>query len=145
MEIFAVFNYELSKSTMAAMMDAITSTGDLPSYVLDRSFDSFRDESLLDVDDRNNDDVGELSDRARGETDTYIGIIFDHYSDVSDDESDDVKPEDELCTVRSMLDDVPLSEFDFCNPSTCKSLIGTGPVAMDVLTNIQINTSVIHV
>ena len=49
---------------MAVMADGITSTGDLPPYVLDRLFDSFSDESLLDVDDQNNDDVGKL----------YIGI-----------------------------------------------------------------------
>ena len=47
-EIFVVFNDELSKSTMAAMADSITSTGDLPSYILDRLFDSFSDESLSD-------------------------------------------------------------------------------------------------
>ena len=35
-----------------------------PPYVLDRLFDSFSNESLSDVDDGNNDDVGEL----------YIGI-----------------------------------------------------------------------
>ena len=64
MEIFAVFNDGLSKSTMAAMADGITSTGDLLLYVLDRLFDSFSDESLSDIDDRNNDDVGKL----------YIGI-----------------------------------------------------------------------
>ena len=64
MEIFAVFNDGLSKSTMAAMVDAITSTGDLLPYVLDRLFGSFNDESLSDVDERNNDDVGKL----------YIGI-----------------------------------------------------------------------
>ena len=63
-EIFAVFNDGLLKSTMAAMADGITSTGDLPPYVLDRLFDRFSDESLSDVDDRNGDDVGEL----------YIGI-----------------------------------------------------------------------
>ena len=40
---------------MAAMADGITSTGDLSPYVLDRLFDSFHDESLLDVDDRNDD------------------------------------------------------------------------------------------
>ena len=45
---------------MAAMADGITSTGDLQLYVLDRLFDSFSTESLPDVDDRNNDDVGEL-------------------------------------------------------------------------------------
>ena len=49
---------------MAAMADGISSTGNIPPYVLDRLFDSFGDESLSDVDDRNNDDVGEL----------YIGI-----------------------------------------------------------------------
>ena len=58
-ETFVVFNDGLSKSTMAAMADNITST-----YILDRLFDSFSDESLSDVDDRNNNDVGEL----------YIGI-----------------------------------------------------------------------
>ena len=90
---------------MATMADCITSTGDLPPYVLDRLFDNFSDESLLDVDDRNNDDVGELSDRAGGETDIDSGSIFDGYSDVSDDECDGVNAEDELCTVLSMLDD----------------------------------------
>ena len=49
---------------MATMADGITSTGDLLPYVLDRLFHSFCDESLSDVDDRNNDDVDEL----------YIGI-----------------------------------------------------------------------
>ena len=48
----------------STMADGITSTGDLPPYVLDRLFDNFSDESLSDVDNRNNDDVGEL----------YIGI-----------------------------------------------------------------------
>ena len=43
---------------------------DLPPYVLDGLFDSFSDKSLSDVDDGNNDDVGELSDRAGGKTDT---------------------------------------------------------------------------
>ena len=62
---------------MAAMADGITSTDDLPPYVLDRLFDSFSDESLSDVDDRNNNDVGELSDRAGGKTDTDSGSIFD--------------------------------------------------------------------
>ena len=107
------------------MADGITSTGDLPPYVLDRLFDSFSDESLLDVDDRNNDDVGKLSDITGGETDTDSRTIFDHYSDVSDDESDGVNPEDELRTVLSMLGDASLLEFDFCkkekvsvNPST---------------------------
>ena len=46
------------------MADGITSTGDLSPYVLDRLFDSFSNKSLLDVDDRNNDGVGKLSDRA---------------------------------------------------------------------------------
>ena len=69
-------------------------------------FDSFSDKSLSDVDDRNNNDVGKLSDRTRGETDTDSGSIFDRYSDVSDDESDGVNAEDELRTVLSMLDDV---------------------------------------
>ena len=46
---------------MAAMVDSITLTDDLPPHVLDRLFDSFSDESLSDVDDRNNNDVGELS------------------------------------------------------------------------------------
>ena len=49
---------------MAAMADGFT--GDLPPCVLDGLFDSFSDESLSDVDDRNNNDVGELSDRAGG-------------------------------------------------------------------------------
>ena len=60
MEFFTVFNDELSKSTMAAMVDGITSTADLPLYVLDRLFDSFSIESLSDVDNRNNDDADEL-------------------------------------------------------------------------------------
>ena len=95
-------------------------------HVLDRLFDSFSDESFSDVDNRNNNDVDELSDRARSETDTDSGSIFYCYSDVSDDESDGVNAVDELRTVLSMLDDVSLSEFDFCkkekvsmNPS-CK-------------------------
>ena len=90
---------------MAAMADGITSTDDLPPYVFDRLFDSFSDESLSDVDDRNNNDVGELSDWAGGKTDTDNGSIFDGYLNVSDDESDGVNAEDELCTVLSMLDD----------------------------------------
>ena len=90
---------------MAAMADGITSTDDLPPYVLDGLFDSFSDESLSDVDDRNNNDVGELSDRAGGKTDTDSGSIFDGYSDVNDDECDGVNAENELRTVLSMLDD----------------------------------------
>ena len=69
MEIFTVFNDGLLKSTMATVVDGITPTGNSPPYVLDRLFESFGDESLSDVDDRN-DDVGELSDQAGGETDT---------------------------------------------------------------------------
>ena len=124
-EIFTVFNDELSKSTLAAVAGGITSTGDLLPYVLDILFDSFNDRSLSDVDDQNNDDVGELRDRARSETDTDSGSIFDRFSNVSDDESDSVNPEDELRTVLSMLDDASLLEFVFCkkekvsvNPST---------------------------
>ena len=90
---------------MAAIADGITSTDDLPPYVLDRLFDSFSDESLSDVDDRNNNDVGELSDQAGGKTDTDSGSTFDGYSDVSDDECDGVNAEDEQRTVLSMLDD----------------------------------------
>ena len=74
-------------------------------YVLDRLFDSFSNESLSDVDDRNNNDVGELSNLAGGKTDTNSGSIFDGYSDVSDDKCDGVNAEDELCTVLSMQDD----------------------------------------
>ena len=66
---------------------------------------SFSNKSLSEVDDQNNNDVGELSDRARGKTDTDSRSIFDGYSDVSDDECDGVNPEDELRTVLSMLDD----------------------------------------
>ena len=90
---------------MAAMADGFTSTDDLPPYVLDGLFDSFNDKSLSDVDDRNNNDVGELSDRAGGKTDTDSGSIFDGNSDVSDDECDGVNAEDELRTELSMLDD----------------------------------------
>ena len=90
---------------MAAMLDGITSTDDLPPYVLYGLFDSFSDKSLSDVDDRNNDDVGELSDRAGGKTDTGGGSIFDGYSDVSNKECDGVNADDELRTVLSMLDD----------------------------------------
>ena len=84
---------------MAAMADGFTSADDLPPYVLDRLFDSFSDESLSDVDDRNNNDndnvndVCELSDRARDETETDSGTIFDGYSDLSDDECDGVNAE----------------------------------------------------
>ena len=70
--------------------NGVISTDDLPPYVLDRLYDSFSNESLLDVDDRNNNDVGELSNRAGGKTDTESGSIFDGYSDVSDDECDGV-------------------------------------------------------
>ena len=91
---------------MAAMADSFTSTDDLPLYVLDGLFYIFRDESLSDVDDRKNNDVGELSNRAGGKTDTDHGSIFDGYSDISDDECDGVNAEDELRTVLSMLDDV---------------------------------------
>ena len=104
------FNDGLSKSAMAAMADGITSTDDLPPYVLDRLFDSLTT-NLSGVDDRNNNDVGELSDRAGGKTDTDSGSIFDGYSDVSDDECDGVNAEDELRTVLSMLDD---AKFNFC-------------------------------
>ena len=45
---FRVFNDGLSKSAMAAMADGITSTKDLPPYVLDRLFDSFSDIIYLD-------------------------------------------------------------------------------------------------
>ena len=45
---------------MTAMADSITSTDDLPPYVLDRLFDSFSDESLSDVDDRNNTEAYEI-------------------------------------------------------------------------------------
>ncbi|KAI0212937.1 Syntaxin-17 [Lamellibrachia satsuma] len=41
--------------------------------------------------------------------------LFDRYSDVSDDESDGVNPEDKLRTVLSMLDDASLPEFDFAS------------------------------
>ena len=88
---------------MAAMADGISSTDDLSPYVLDGLFHSFSDKS--DVDDRNNNDVGELSDRAGGKTDTDSGSIFDGYSDISDKECDGVNAEDELRTVLSMLDD----------------------------------------
>ena len=81
------------------------STDNLPLYVLDGLFDSFNDESLSDVDDRNNIDVGELSDRAGGKMDTDSESIFDGYSKVSDDECDGVNAEDELRTVLSMVDD----------------------------------------
>ena len=79
---------------MAAMADGFTSADDLPPYVLDKLFNSFSNESLSDVDDRNNvNDFGELSDRAVGETDTDSGSIFDGYSDVSDDACDGVNAE----------------------------------------------------
>ena len=91
---------------MAAIADGFTSTEDLPPYVLDGLFDSFSDESLSDVHDRNINDVGELSDRARGKTDTDSGSILDGYSDICDDECDGVKAEDGMRTVLSMLDDV---------------------------------------
>ena len=39
------FNDGLPKSMMAAVVDGITSTGDLLLYVLERLFDSFSDES----------------------------------------------------------------------------------------------------
>ena len=42
------------------MADSFTSTDDLPPCVLDGLCDNFSDESLSDVDDRNNNDVGEL-------------------------------------------------------------------------------------
>ena len=71
--MFAVFNDELSKSAMAAMADGFTTTDDLPQCVLDRLFDSFSDESLSDVDNRNNDDVGELSD----ELPTVLSMLDD--------------------------------------------------------------------
>ena len=90
---------------MAAMADGIYSTDDLPPYVLDGLFDSFSDKSLSDVDDQNNDDVGELNDRVGGKTDTDSGSIFDGYSDISDKECDGVNAEDELRTLLSMLDD----------------------------------------
>ena len=106
MEIVAFFNDGLSKSAVAAMADAFTSTDDLPAYVLDGLFDSFSNKFLLDVDDRNNNDVGKLSDRAGGKMDTDSASIFDGYSVISDDECDGVNTEDELRTVLPMLDDV---------------------------------------
>ena len=45
-------------------------------------------------DNRNNDDIGELSDPG-----TDSRSIFDCYLDISDDDSESVNPEDELCTV----------------------------------------------
>ena len=45
--------------------------------------------------------------------------LFDRYSDVSDDESDGVNPEDKLRTVLSMLDDASLPEFDFGKRKMC--------------------------
>ena len=86
-------------------MAVMASTDDLPPYVLDGLFDSFSDESLSDVDDQNNNDVGRLSDRAGGKTDTDSGSIFYGYLDVSDDESDGANVEDELRTVQSKLYD----------------------------------------
>ena len=50
---------------MAAVADGFTSTDDLPPYVLDGLFYSFSDESLSDADDRNNNDVGELTRPSR--------------------------------------------------------------------------------
>ena len=93
----------------------------------------FCDESLLDVDDRNNNDVGKLSGRAGGKTDTDSESIFDGYSD-SDDECDGVNSEDELRTVLSMLDGV-------CESVDRQSLIGISPVAMNVsyMFKMQIN------
>ena len=87
------------------MADGFTSTDDLSPYVLEGLFNSFRDKSLSDVDDRNNNNVGELTDRAGGKTDTDSGSIFYGYSDISDDECDGVNAEDELRTELSMLDD----------------------------------------
>ena len=46
-------------------------------------------------------DVGELSNRAGGETNTDSGSIFNYYSDVSDDESNCVNPEDAHCTINT--------------------------------------------
>ena len=86
-----VFNDGLSKSAMVAMADGITSTDNLPPYILDRLFYSYSNESLSDV--------GKLSDQARCETDSDSGSIFNGYSDVSDDESDGVNAVDELRTV----------------------------------------------
>ena len=57
---------------------------------------------LTDVDDRNNNDVG---DHAGHKKDTDSESIFNGYSDISDDECDGVNAEDELHTVLSMLDD----------------------------------------
>ena len=100
-------------------MDGITSTGDLPLYVLDRLFDSFSDKFCRML--------SELSDRAGGEMNTDNRSIFDRYTDINDDESDGVNPQDELRTVLSMLDDASLPEFDFStkekvsvNPNLCK-------------------------
>ena len=42
---------------MSTMADGFTSIDKLPPYVLDGLFDSFSDESLLEVDDRKNNDV----------------------------------------------------------------------------------------
>ena len=66
---------------------------------MDRLFDSFSEELLSDVHDRNIDDGGELSDQIGSETGTDSGSIFDRYSDVSDDENDGVNADDELRTV----------------------------------------------
>ena len=65
------------QNLLYAVADGITSTDNLLPYVFDRLFDSFSNKSLSDVDDRNNDDVGELSSQAGGKTDTDSGSIFD--------------------------------------------------------------------
>ena len=144
---------------MAAMADGITSTDDLPPYVLDWLFDRFSDESLSDVDDRNNNDVGELSDRAGGKTDTDNGSIFDGYSDVSDDECDSVNTGWAAhctitvlslyyhCTINAgwCVVSFLLEEKGVCESVNMQSLIGIGLVAVNVLANIQMNTSVIYV
>ena len=94
---------------MATMADGFTSTENLPPYVLADYLIVLATNLCRNfVDDRNNNvnDVGELSDRAGGKTDTDSGSIFDGYSDVSDDECDGVNAGDELRTVLSMLDDM---------------------------------------
>ena len=77
---------------MATMAEGSISTSYLPTYVLDGLFYSFGEKTDYNDYVRNYHDVGELSN----ETDRDSGIIFDQYSDPSDDISYKINQKEDL-------------------------------------------------
>ena len=80
--------------------------------------------------------------------DTDSKSILNGYSDVSDDESDGVNVRMSCalyyrCWMMRSL--IFARRKGVCESVNIQSLIGISPVAMDVLANIQLNTSVIYV